>query len=225
MKDRIESKTGRSTAWDVRERWATMPEKNLVNPTHSATRLVLLGSVVVAILAADQLTKFRTLDTLSRAFEGASSPLSVFVGAAPEPGYDGYHFRPTEPVVLSESFLRLRYAENPGAAFGLFRNVPDRWRGPLFHLVTLGAVALCLFHLRKLTGAANERWARWGFPLVLGGALGNYLDRLARGFVIDFIEAHWFEKAYWPAFNLADSAIVVGVGLLLVDSFVRKPEK
>ncbi len=187
-------------------------------------RFVFLGLAVVVILLADQLTKFRALETLSRAFDGASSAFSVFVSAAPEPGYDGYHFRPTEPVVLSESFLRLRYAENPGAAFGLFRNVPDQWRGPLFHLVTLGAVVLCLFHFRKLTGAANERWATWGFPLVLGGALGNYLDRLARGFVIDFIEAHWFEKAYWPAFNVADSAIVVGVCLLLVDSFVRKPE-
>jgi signal peptidase II len=69
------------------------------------------------------------------------------------------------------------------------------------------------------------REAKWGLPLVFGGAIGNYLDRLARGFVIDFLEAHWFEKAYWPAFNIADSAIVVGVGLLVIDSFVRKETK
>lgn len=186
---------------------------------------VFLAVVVGLVLGVDQVSKFRTLATLSRAFEGASSELGAFFGAAPAPGFDGYHFRPLEPVVLSDGFLRLRYAENPGAAFGLFRTVPDTWRGPLFHLVTIGAVLLCLFHFRKLTGAPLERWAKWGFPLVLGGALGNYVDRLARGFVIDFIEAHWFEKAYWPAFNVADSAIVVGVGLLLVDSFVRTPEK
>jgi signal peptidase II len=60
---------------------------------------------------------------------------------------------------------------------------------------------------------------------VLGGALGNYLDRLARGFVIDFIEAHWHERATWPSFNVADSCIVVGVGLLLLDGLLRRESK
>jgi signal peptidase II len=100
--------------------------------------------------------------------------------------------------------------------------LPEHLRGPLFHLVSLGAVALIAFYFSRLTGAAKERWAKVGLPLVLGGALGNYLDRLSRGFVIDFLEAHWFERAYWPAFNVADSAICVGVGLLVIDSFVRK---
>ena len=59
-------------------------------------------------------------------------------------------------------------------------------------------------------------------PLVLGGAIGNYIDRIARAFVIDFLEAHWYDKAAWPSFNVADAAIVVGVGLLMVDAFVRK---
>lgn len=188
-------------------------------------KYVLLAVVAFVVIALDQVTKFATLAELSTAFEGQPSRLSVFMSAAPELGFDGYHFRPTSPVVLSESFLRLRYAENPGAAFGLFRNLPEHLRGPLFHLVSIGAVMLIAFSYSKLTGAKVERWAKWGMPLVLGGALGNYLDRLARGFVIDFIEAHWFEKAYWPAFNVADSAIVVGVGLLLVDSFVRKEPK
>jgi signal peptidase II len=60
---------------------------------------------------------------------------------------------------------------------------------------------------------------------VLGGALGNYVDRIARGFVIDFLEAHWFDKAAWPSFNIADAAICVGVGMLVVDAFVRREEK
>jgi len=128
-------------------------------------------------------------------------------------------------VVLSSDFFRFRYAENPGAAFGLFRNLPENLRGPLFHVVSLGAVILIAFYFSKLTGAKNEKWAKWGLPLVLGGAIGNYMDRLARGFVIDFLEAHWFEKAYWPAFNVADSAICIGVGLLVIDSFVRKEVK
>jgi signal peptidase II len=180
--------------------------------------LLIAGSVIVA----DQATKFLVLDRLTTAFQGASSRVGVYVGAAPAPGFDGYHYRPSTDVVLSDDFFRLRYAENPGAAFGLFRQLPDSLRAPLFHLVSVGAVLLIAFYFSRLTGAADERWARVGLPLVLGGAIGNYLDRLARGFVIDFIEAHWFDKAAWPAFNVADSAICVGVALLIIDSFVRK---
>ncbi len=181
--------------------------------------LLLIAGVVIV---ADQGTKFLVLDRLTTAFAGASNRLGVYVGAAPAPAFDGYHYRPSSDVVLSDDFFRLRYAENPGAAFGLFRQLPDSLRGPLFHLVSVGAVLLIAFYYSRLTGAADEKWARVGLPLVLGGALGNYLDRLARGFVIDFIEAHWFDKASWPAFNIADSAICAGVAMLIIDSFVRK---
>lgn len=188
-------------------------------------KYVFLAVVALTVIVLDQVTKFMTLDTLSLAFEGADSKVGVFFGKAPEPGWDSYHFRPKEAVTVSDSFFRFRYAENPGAAFGLFRNLPENLRGPLFHVVSIGAVVLIGYYFSKLTGAKVERWAKWGLPLVLGGAIGNYIDRLARGFVIDFIEAHWFDKAYWPAFNIADSAIVIGVGLLVVDSFVRKETK
>jgi signal peptidase II len=185
-------------------------------------KYAFLAAVALVIIVADQWTKFLVLEHLTTAFDGKDSRVGVFFGAAPQAGFDGYHFRPKEQIVLSDDFFRLRYAENPGAAFGLFRNLPEQWRGPLFHLVSFGAVLLVGYYFSKLKGEKNEVWAKWGLPLVLGGAVGNYIDRLARGFVIDFLEAHWFEKAYWPAFNVADSAIVVGVGLLLVDSFVRK---
>ena len=187
-------------------------------------KYVWLVAVALVVIVLDHWTKFITLDKLTTAFDGAPSKVSVYLGKAPEAGFDGYHFRPKEQVVLSDNFFRFRYAENPGAAFGLFRTVPDHLRGPLFHLVSLGAVILIGFYFSKLKGEKNEKWAKWGLPLVLGGAIGNYIDRLARGFVIDFLEAHWFDKAYWPAFNVADSAIVVGVGLLVIDSFVRKEE-
>lgn len=195
------------------------------SPRRMQRKYVFLAVVALVVIVLDQYTKFLTLDRLTGAFDGASSKVGVFFSAAPEAGWDSYHFRPKEAVTVSESFFRFRYAENPGAAFGLFRNLPENLRGPLFHLVSLGAVVLIAFYYSKLTGAKVERWAKWGLPLVLGGAIGNYLDRLSRGFVIDFLEAHWFEKAYWPAFNVADSAIVVGVGLLVVDSFVRKESK
>jgi signal peptidase II len=56
--------------------------------------------------------------------------------------------------------------------------------------------------------------------LILGGAIGNVIDRLEHGFVIDFILAHWFDQAYFPAFNVADSAITVGAGMVLLDAFL-----
>ena len=181
-----------------------------------------LAAIALVVLGLDHWTKFLVLDRLTTAFDGAPSKLGAYLGAAPQAGFDGYHFRPKDQVVLSDDFFRLRYAENPGAAFGLFRSVPDHLRGPLFHLVSIGAVILIGFYYSKLKGEKQEAFAKWGLPLVLGGAMGNYVDRIARGFVVDFLEAHWFEKAYWPAFNIADTAIVVGVGLLLIDSFVRK---
>lgn len=187
-------------------------------------KYVWLAAIALVVIGLDQCTKFLVLDKLTTAFDGAPSRLAVYFGAAPAPGFDSYHFRPKEHVVLSDDFFRFRYAENPGAAFGLFRTVPEHLRGPLFHLVSIGAVIMIAFYFSKLKGEKNEVWARWGLPLVLGGAIGNYIDRLARGFVVDFLEAHWFDKAYWPAFNVADSAIVVGVGLLVIDSFVRKEE-
>jgi signal peptidase II len=126
-------------------------------------------------------------------------------------------------VELSERFLRLRYEENPGAAWGMFRNLAPNVRGPLFHAVSLAAVLLIGYYFTKLSGKdPAEKWALWGLSMVLGGALGNYIDRVARGFVVDFVQAHWKDQAYWPSFNVADMAICVGVGMLILDAFVRK---
>jgi len=189
-------------------------------------KYVILLALTLGVVVPDQVTKYLTLRDLTTAFDGAESPMKVFFSSAPEMGFDGYHYRSKAPYTVSENFFRLRYAENPGAAFGLFRTLPAAARGPLFHLVSIGAVILISFYFSKLTGTdKKERWALYGLPLVLGGALGNYIDRLARGFVIDFLEVHWFDKAAWPSFNVADMAICVGVGMLVVDSFVRKELK
>ncbi len=189
-------------------------------------KYVILVAVALVVVVSDQWTKYLTLKHLTTAFDQTTTPISVFLGAAPDQRFDGYHYESKQAITLNESFFRLRYAENPGAAFGLFRSFPENIRGPLFHLVSIGAVLMITFFFSKLTGMKREeRWALWGLPLVLGGAVGNYIDRLARGFVIDFLEAHWFDKAAWPSFNVADMAICVGVGMLVVDSFVRKEPK
>lgn len=186
-------------------------------------RLALPAVVVLTLLVVDQATKFLALKGLSAAFDRSGATLSAFYSSAPlELAVGSYHYPPKEPVVVSDSFFRLRYAENPGAAFGLFRQLPPALRGPFFHVVSVAAVVFISLAFLRLRGTPEERWARWGLPMVLAGALGNYCDRLARGFVIDFLEVHWFERAFWPAFNVADMAIVVGVACLFIDSFVRR---
>ena len=185
--------------------------------------------ITLGVIALDQWSKYAVVEELTTRFDGLGSTgerLSAMYGEPPPLGMDGRHFRSKRSVELSESFLRLRYEENPGAAWGLFRNLPPNLRGPLFHVVSLGAVVLIGYYFSKLSGTnPAERWALWGLCLVLGGALGNYIDRLARGFVVDFVQAHWKDQAYWPSFNVADMAICVGVGMLILDAFVRKEKQ
>jgi signal peptidase II len=199
-------------------------------------KYLILGVVASAVILLDQWTKFLALGELTTAFdrplaaEGPASTLGerlgVMFSAAPEEGFDGLHYRQKRAVTVSESFFRLRYMENPGAAWGLFRSLPKNVRGPFFHVVSIAAVLLIGYYFVRLSGTdPAERWALWGLPPVLGGAIGNYLDRISRGFVIDFLEVHWYDKAHWPTFNIADAAICVGVGLLAIDAFVRREKK
>jgi signal peptidase II len=194
-------------------------------------KYILLLTVALGVIVLDQWTKYLVVRELTTRFDDRPTlgeRLSAMYGEPPPQGFDGLHYRSKRYIEVSDSFFRLRYAENPGAAWGLFRSLPPATRGPLFHVVSIGAVVLITWYFSKLSGKdPQERWALWGLPLVLGGAIGNYIDRIARAFVIDFLEAHWYDKAAWPSFNVADSAIVVGVGLLLVDAFVRKetPDK
>ena len=190
--------------------------------------LTLLG-IALAVVLADQAVKFWMVGELTTRLDGrgtVGARLAAMYGTPPPEGFDGLHFRPKRSFTLSPSYLRIRYAENTGAAFGLFRGLPPSMRGLLFHLVSLGAVVLITFYYLRLSASApEERLARFGLALVLGGAMGNYFDRLARGFVVDFVEAHWHDRAYWPSFNVADSCIVVGVGLLLLDGLRRREHK
>lgn len=189
-------------------------------------KYLILLVITVVVVALDQWTKYEAVGSLTTRFEGLEATgqrLEAMYGEPPPLGRDGRHFRSKRSVELSERFLRLRYEENPGAAWGIFRDLPPNVRGPLFHVVSLGAVILIGYYFTKLSGKdPSERWALWGLSLVLGGALGNYIDRVARGFVVDFIQAHWKDQAYWPSFNVADMAITVGVGMLILDAFVRK---
>jgi signal peptidase II len=192
-------------------------------------KLLTLFSIALAVVVVDQCVKYWMVDELTTRFDGLptlGARLQAMYGKPAPEGFDGLHFRPKHSFTVSPSYLRIRYAENTGAAFGLFRGLPEGARGLLFHVVSLGAVLLITAYYLRLHGnSRQERFVRLGLALVLGGAMGNYLDRLARGFVIDFIEAHWHDRATWPSFNVADSCIVIGVGLLLLDGLTRREPK
>jgi signal peptidase II len=106
----------------------------------------------------------------------------------------------------------LTYLRNTGAAFSLLAG--HTYGRLLLVAISLVAVAGLIWYLRSLR--PDQGWLRLGLSLVLGGAIGNLIDRLLWGEVIDFILVYW-RQHYWPAFNLADSAICVGVGLMLWD--------
>lgn len=116
------------------------------------------------------------------------------------------------PVI--PGFFDIVFVLNPGAAFGLLATLSDEVRNPLFIFISILAVVLIVFyHTRYLR---SHRLVSVALGLVLGGAVGNLIDRLRYGMVVDFLDVH-AGPYHWPAFNVADSAISVGVSLMILD--------
>jgi signal peptidase II len=107
---------------------------------------------------------------------------------------------------------------NTGAAFSMLAGASG-WQRPFF--ITLGIAVSVLLLAWMWRSPRGDKLLPLALALILGGALGNVIDRLRLGYVIDFIHAHW-GAAYFPAFNIADSAITIGAGLLIIDAFREK---
>jgi signal peptidase II len=181
----------------------------------------VLAAVFLLSLAVDQVTKFIAVDRLTHAF-GANGAITL---AEKIPAYfrlEHLERYADEPFVVFAPLWRMTYVENPFAAFGLFRGVPERFRYPLFIAVTIAAVFFVLAAYRKLD--ERQRWDQIALALVLAGAIGNFCDRLNHGYVIDFIDWYWWNRPdlRWPTFNVADSSLVVGVAMLLVHPGARR---
>jgi signal peptidase II len=116
-----------------------------------------------------------------------------------------------------ENFFNITYLRNKGAAFGFLANTS--YRLPFFILVSLVAIIVIMVVFAKLR--PDQRFTALALALIFSGALGNLIDRVRLGEVIDFLDAHWYSH-HWPAFNIADSAICVGVFLLAIDMFVEE---
>lgn len=117
-------------------------------------------------------------------------------------------------------FFNFTYVRNYGAAFS-FLSDAGGWQRWLFTVVAIGFSLLLSVWLRQQSFKA---WRlNLAYTLVIGGALGNLIDRLQHGFVVDFLDVYW-KSSHFPAFNLADSAICVGAGLIILDSLVAGKE-
>jgi len=125
-----------------------------------------------------------------------------------------------DSVTVIEHFFNITYVRNKGAAFGILAD--SAIRIPFFIAVsTLAAIGI-LWYIRQLR--EDQGLLRLALSLVFAGAVGNLIDRVRLGEVIDFLDVHWY-RHHWPAFNVADSAITVGVALLLLDLWFEERRK
>ncbi len=125
-----------------------------------------------------------------------------------------------EARTIVPGFFDLTHVHNRGAAFGLFAHFESTWAAALLIVFSAAAMVLVLVLLWQNHA---PRLAGWGLALILGGAAGNLLDRLRAGRVVDFLDFH-LGSYHWPAFNLADAAIVVGAATLIYQVLQRRHE-
>jgi signal peptidase II len=162
--------------------------------------LLVLGLITAG---ADQLTKYLAVSHLTASLDTASGADRV------RRFFSQHHLAPKSAVQVSSGWT-FRYAENGGV------------RGPFLLMASALAIGFLGFLFSRLGSA--QRWMQVALSLVFGGAVGNLVDRLVRGYVIDFVEWHW-RDVRWPAFNLADAAISVGVGMIVLETLRHHPAR
>lgn len=135
----------------------------------------------------------------------------------------GTGLRAARKIEVIPNYMNLIFATNKGGAWGILQGETEALRRPFFLSVSVLAIVFILSLYRKLT--PEQRALKWGLPLVLGGALGNLVDRILYGWVIDFIDCYTkvgADEKHWPTFNVADIAICIGVGLMAIDMFTSR---
>lgn len=209
-------------------------------------RYKVLVAIALAVTLADQASKYlavkhltpgianasvadgrvRTLEERDRILEkiGLFEGLRLFFTEVEEPCQGNR--RLCREVKVVDGFWSWRYAENKGAAWSLFARTGDAFRVPFLVGVSILAVVFIVNFVRKLE--EDQKMLLIALSLICGGALGNLIDRIYLGYVIDFID--WYVgRSHWPTFNVADAAISVGVGLIglnmILDHFREKKTK
>ncbi|MGD2099581.1 MAG: signal peptidase II [Desulfobacterales bacterium] len=121
------------------------------------------------------------------------------------------------PVV--DGFLNITHIRNPGGAFGLMANLSPVMRNIIFLFISSLAVGLIFYFYKKTP--SHRPWLAAAFALIFGGAIGNLIDRIRFGNVVDFLD-FYLGNLHWPAFNVADSAISIGIGIFLFHLVFKK---
>jgi len=124
-------------------------------------------------------------------------------------------------IEVIPNYLRISYVRNSGVAFGLFEQIQSVWKPYL--LAAMAVIAVIVIVVYSVRMSTDRTLLQVALAVTLGGILGNFTDRIVHKFVVDFIELHFQDRFHWPTFNVADSAITVGIALLLLDT-VKNPE-
>lgn len=182
--------------------------------------LVLIFSLVIAL---DQVSKRQAQTSLLIYEDPGNTELyqggRTFVGEIGNPA-------PAADQVPFHVSLQMQYSRNKGAAFSMLANLEDHYRVPFFFIVTFAAVVMILFYLRSTP--LHHWFTRLGLVMILAGAIGNFIDRVHLGYVIDFIDVKWNLfgwKHDFAIFNVADIAINVGVIMLILDMIIHREKK
>lgn len=165
------------------------------------------------VLVSDQITKLWAVLHF-----GSYDSLRGFLAHIGEGNYPQGMFRKIEVLPVLDITLMV----NTGAAFSILADAGG-WQRWFFVILAVVVIGFILYWMRKLP-AVGHNFVAIGLALVLGGAFGNLVDRAAYGWVIDFIHLHW-QDWYWPAFNIADTAITVGAVILVIDAFFLSGRK
>ena len=154
-------------------------------PNGWLAKYLRLGLIAGVVIIADQVTKFIILRDV------------------------GLHT--VIPVI--DGFFQITHVQNPGGAFGFLADQSALVRGILFLAVSTVAVGLVVWFYHKTP--PTHRWLATGFALIFGGAIGNLIDRVRIGRVVDFLD-FYIGRWHWPAFNVADSAITIGITIFII---------
>jgi signal peptidase II len=183
-------------AGDVQD--ASQPEQDWLPPAGEPTAgtsrtswgsLRLAWRTMAAIVVADQITKWLVVEYV---------PIYSSVAVIP-------------------NLVDFVHVRNTGIAFGFLNDLNHAWQSGITTGLAVVALAGILLYAKQLT--AEERWTRLGLSFILGGAVGNLIDRARLGFVVDFVDVYWHDWHFW-AFNVADSAITIGAIFILIDLVV-----
>lgn len=180
--------------------------------------LVSLIIIFVLSVVVDQATKQWAYQTLlDDRFHEQADNFPVCSNEAVDQSRSRFIHRHQKNITVIDGSFDFRYVENCASAFGMMSKVPESFRFPFFLVISILAAAF-IPYLYKRT-PANQTFMLYALPFVLGGAVGNLIDRLVYRFVIDFID--WYIlfdglNRHWPTFNIADVAIVIGIGLMIL---------